>query len=199
MLGMGVGAREGELDGTRVGWLLGIDVGAREGKFDGAAVGWIVGAPVGSSVGSADGSAVGVKVGLLVGESVGTEVGTKDGTGVGGLVYSTTSVVVVTEEPWVAFLLAVMFTSVIFTLAVARAVERLPLDAADEICEENELVRLAELPSYSYVSRRRSSSLVRATTPSRRTLSVKRTSTAVTTPDASVIFSARTIVTWAVS
>ena len=133
--------------------VLGIGVGAFEGELDGAAVGRIVGAPVGSSVGSAVGSAVGDKVGGLVGESVGNGVGNKVGSGVGGFVYSTT-IVVVETAPTLAFLLAVMLKPVTFTLAVASAVDKLPLDAADESCEVNELVRFATLPPYSDDNRR---------------------------------------------
>ena len=145
------------------------------------------GSPVGISVGTDEGASDGNDVGLAVGSAVGTKVGT----GVGGLVYSTTIVVVVTDELAVAFLLLVIFMPVIFALAVVSAVDRLPLDAADEMSDVNELVRLAALPLYSVVSRRpSSSSFVRATTPSRRTSSVKCTSTSVTTPAALVMFSA---------
>ena len=67
--------------------------------------------------------------------------------------YSTTIVVVV-DELAVAFLLLVIFMPVKFALAVVSAVDRLPLDAADEMSDVNELVRLAALPLYSVVSRR---------------------------------------------
>ena len=149
------------------------------------AVSEAVGIGVGCGDGASDGSFVGGNVGSFDGTSVGIAVGTNVGTGVGGLVYSTTMVDVVTVELAVAFLLAVMLTPVTFALAVTRAVVRLPLLAADDMPVLKALVRLAALPLYSVARRRPSlSSFVRATIPSRRTSSVKCTSTSVTFPAA---------------
>ena len=159
---------------------------------DTLAVSEVLGRGVGCREGTRDGRPVGVSVGTLVGWRVGIAVGTNVGTGVGGFVYSTTITDVVTVADAVAFLLAVMLTPVMFALAAASAVDRFPLDAADEMSDRNELVRFAELPPYS-VPRRRPPppSLVRATTPSRRTSSVKCTSTLITVPAAFETFSAR--------
>jgi hypothetical protein len=113
--------------------------------------------------------------GVIEGTGEGNVDGVDDGEEVGGLVYSTTMVDVDTDEPWVAFLPAVILMPVIFALAVSRAFVKLPLLAADDISAAKVLVRLATLPLYS-VANRRPSLVVRVTTPSRRTSSVKCTS-----------------------
>ena len=157
--------------------------------------GCMVGSAVGTRVGFDDGKNVGYAVGSAVGWKLGSPVGSKVGTGVGGLVYSTTIVEVDTDEVAVAFLLAVMFTPVMFALAAASAAVRLPLEAAELRSDEKELVTLLALPSKpSSALSRRPSSFVRATTPCNFNSIVKRTSTSVTTPAALVTFSARTAV-----
>ena len=103
-----------------------------------AAVGFMVGFPEGAGTGTFEGNSVGELVGTSVGELVGTSVGTD----VGGRVYSTTIVDVVAPALVVAFLFSVMFTPVTFAFAVslARWVDMLPLDTADDICDEKLLV-----------------------------------------------------------
>jgi hypothetical protein len=205
-VGVAVGSSEGLDEGRNDGRGVGSSVGARDGRSDGCADGapvgcrlgpgdgGIVGTDEGPRVGSGVGANVGISVGSAEGPSVGSPVGTKVGTGVGGLVYSTIVVDVDTDDEAVAFLLAVMFTPVMFALASTSALVRLPLAAAELMSDLKELVRFAALPLYSVARRRPSSSLDRATTPSRRTSSVKCTSTSVTSPAAFVMFSARTFV-----
>ena len=164
--------------------------------------------PLGAGSGRATAASWGptrVRGRLGVGANVGISVGSAEAQAwaprrhqgrhrVGGLVYSTIVVDVDTDDEAVAFLLAVMFTPVMFALASTSALVRLPLVAAELMSDEKELVRFAALPLYSVARRRPSSSLDRATTPSRRTSSVKCTSTSVTSPAAFVMFSARTFV-----
>jgi hypothetical protein len=154
--------------------------------------GCMVGSAVGPRVGFDDGKDVGYAVGSAVGWMLGCAVGSKVGIGVGGLVYSTTIVEVATDELAVAFLLAVIFTAVMFALAASNAFDRLPLAAAERMSKENNFVRFRALPSNpSSVLSRRPSSFERATTPCNFISILKRTSISVTIPAAFVTFSAR--------
>ena len=157
-----------------------------------AAVGFMVGFPEGAGTGTFEGNSVGELVGTSVGELVGTSVGTD----VGGRVYSTTIVDVVAPALVVAFLFSVMFTPVTFAFAVslARWVDMLPLDTADDICDEKLLVMFASLP-LNVDKRRPSSPCERATKRSRRISRRKCTSTSVTEDEPTVVtFSACTFV-----
>jgi hypothetical protein len=76
-----------------------------------------------------------------------------------------------------------------FALAAARAVVRFPLLAAEEISDENRLVKFAALPWYPASSFSRRSG-ERVMIPARRISSVKYTSTSVITPAGPVTFTA---------
>ena len=82
-----------------------------------------------------------------VGLRLGTTEGTFVGTGDGGRVYATTIVEDDTEELAVTFSLAVMFTPVMFELALMSSLVRFPLVAAEARADANSLVRLAALPA----------------------------------------------------
>lgn len=124
----------------------------------GAAVGNGMGKAVGTGVGivgNEDGALVGLRVevgrceyeGAEVGLRVGTVVGARVGTADGGRVYATTIVEDDTEELAVTFSLAVMFTPVMFELALMSSLVRLPLVAAEARADANSSVRLAALPA----------------------------------------------------
>ena len=112
---------------------------------------------VGATVGATEGPGLIVGRVLKVGDRVyegndvglrlGTTEGTFVGTGDGGRVYSITIVDEVIVELAVAFLLAVMFTPVIFALASLSAFVRLPLRAAEVKSNEKVLVKFATLPA----------------------------------------------------
>ena len=165
---MGLG--EGNGDGSRVGW----NEGCRLGKGLGRSVGW--------SVGLEDGCALGCSV----------------GNGVGGLVYSTTIDETETcEFVSVVFTCKVWFISAVtfcFEASLARTAEKLPLDTAEDICDEKLLVMFASLP-LNVDKRRPSSPCERATKRSRRISRRKCTSTSVTEDEPTVVtFSACTFV-----
>ena len=112
---------------------------------DGATVGATEGSGliVGGVLKVGDGVYEGNNVGLWLGTTEGTFVGLGDG----GRVYSTTLVSDVIVELSVAFLLAVMFTPVIFALASLSAFVRLPLRAAEVKSNQNVLVKFATPPA----------------------------------------------------
>ena len=191
-----------------VGRAVGIDEGRTGGDVEaGLAVGFLVGFPegagIGARVGTCEGKAVGVAVGTFEGTDVGASVGRREGTdvgaGVGGREYSTTVVVALTVALFVAFLFTVMVTPVTFAVAtpVVKCVVKLPLVTADDICEDKLLVKFAALP-LNAVKRRPSSSLLRATMPSRRISRRNITSTSFVeeAPVDVVTFAACTSVTW---
>ena len=112
---------------------------------------------VGATVGATEGPGLIVGRVLKVGDRVyegndvglrlGTTEGTFVGTGDGGRVYATTIVEDDTEELAVTFSLAVMFTPVMFELALMSSLVRLPLVAAEARADANSSVRLAALPA----------------------------------------------------
>ena len=115
----------------------------------------IASAVLGTSVGNEDGALVGLRVevgrceyeGAEVGLRVGTVVGARVGFADGGRVYATTIVSDDTEELAVTISLAVMFTPVMFELALMSSLVRLPLVAAEARADANSSVRLAALPA----------------------------------------------------